>query len=181
MAPQVEAPVHDERSWLENTKRSTTLTARNSSQTAQSSGLCFALDAGKIVIDRKILIVALCIFTFITIVSIIGIATLLYREWARRRQTNEAKVWGRKSHVEQRISLMRKEIDSQYSRQYSGCLHQEPENPEMGSDSPVEMMFDDRVWEAPAIPARAADKNKRKSNVFSLFFNEGTGLWLPKQ
>jgi hypothetical protein len=32
---------------------------------------------------------------------------------------------------------MRKEIDGEYSRQFSGCLQHEPENPEMGSDDPV--------------------------------------------
>lgn len=77
---------------------------------------------------------------------------------------------------------MRKEIDAQYSRQYSGCLAQEPENPEMGSDSPVEIMFPERLCEAPAVPARAAGprRERRKSRGISLFFSEGLGVWLPK-
>jgi len=57
-----------------------------------------------------------------------------------------AKTWGRKSTYDNRISQMRKEIDLQFTRQYSGCLHNEPENPEMGTDSPVELMYEERVW-----------------------------------
>lgn len=76
---------------------------------------------------------------------------------------------------------MRKEIDDQYSRQYSGCLTQEPENPEMGSDSPVELMLPERCWEVPAIPAKTADKSKRKSKAMSLFFDSGVGMWMPKR
>ena len=83
---------------------------------------------------------------------------------------------------------MRKEIDQQYSTYYSGCLYQEPENPFLGSDSPVELMLPERVWEVPAIPAQKAkiaagqqQKGRRKSKALSLFFNEGVGVWLPKR
>ena len=78
---------------------------------------------------------------------------------------------------------MRKGVDDEYSRQYKGCLNHEPENPEMGSDSPVELMLPERCWEVPAIPARTADKdkNKRKSKTMSLFFDSGVGMWLPKR
>ena len=87
------------------------------------------------------------------------------------------------SAIDQRISEMRKEIDAEYSRQYKGCLNHEPENPEMGSDSPVELMLPERCWEVPAVPARTADKdkNKRKSKAMSLFFDSGVGMWLPKR
>ena len=78
---------------------------------------------------------------------------------------------------------MRKEVDDTYSRQYSGCLAHEPENPEMGSDSPVEMMFAE-PREVPAIPARSIERDgnrhKRKSGVESLFFDQRAGLWFPK-
>ena len=75
---------------------------------------------------------------------------------------------------------MRKQIDDEYSRQYSGCLYHEPENPEMGSDSPVEIMHPERLCEAPAIPAQTA-KNKSKSQRMTLFFDRGIGVWLPKR
>ena len=181
MASRVDTQPDHEIPRFAYTQDWTRLNARSSSQPTHSSGLCFELDAGKIVIDRKVLIIAICICVLITIASILGVAALLYREWNRRRQAKAAKAWGRKSRVEQRISLMRKEIDNEYSRKYSGCMHQEPENPEMGSDSPIEIGLDDRVWEAPAVPARAADNTKRKSRVFSLFFDQAIGVWLPKQ
>ena len=147
-----------------------------------TSSLCLDLhQSGNIVISRTTLIVAITICVFLTCISMLAVAALLYREWSRRREANAAKQWGRKSHVKQRISLMQKELDSQYSRQYSGCLHQEPENPEMGSDSPVELMLPERVWEAPTIPARNAGKNKRKSKALSLFFDQKVGMWLPKR
>lgn len=78
---------------------------------------------------------------------------------------------------------MRKELDNEYSRQYSGCLSHPEENPEMGSDSPVELMLPERCWEAPAIPATAVDKDKsrRKSKAMSLFFDSRVGLWVPKR
>lgn len=78
---------------------------------------------------------------------------------------------------------MRKEVDDEYSRQYKGCLTHEPENPEMGSNSPVELMLPERCWEVSAVPARTADKdkNKRKSKVLSLFFDGTTGMWMPKR
>lgn len=84
--------------------------------------------------------------------------------------------------------MMRKEVDDSFSRQYSGCLVNEPENPEIGSDSPVELMLPEaRVWEAPAVPAAAAvakvqgSVGGRKSKVGSLFFDHGIGLWMPKR
>ena len=110
----------------------------------------------------------------------LAVAALLYREYARRREAQAAREWDRKTDVKQRISLMRNEVDNHYSRQYSGCLYQEQENPEMSSEGPVELMLDDRISEAPAIPARTANKNKRKSRV-SLVFDQAVGMWLPKR
>ena len=76
---------------------------------------------------------------------------------------------------------MQKDLDQEYSRQYSGCLSQEPENPEMGSDSPVELMLPERCWEVPATPARAVENTQKKSKATSLFFDQGVGMWLPKR
>lgn len=152
------------------------------SATAGTSSFCLDLhQSGNIVISRTTLIVAITICVFLTCISMLAVAALLYREWSRRREAKAAKQWGRKSRVNKRISLMRKEIDNQYSQQYSGCLHQEPENPEMGSDSPVELMLPERVWEAPAIPAQTAGRTKRRSKALSLFFDQRVGMWLPKR
>lgn len=53
--------------------------------------------------------------------------------------------------------MMRKEVDDSFSRKYTGVLvHETVENPEMGSDSPVEIgRRDSVVWEMPAVPVRA--------------------------
>ena len=177
--------LHNLYPWLSHTKYSGTLTPRAEAQPSQSTGsssLCLELHNGSnIVISRRTLIAAISICVFLTCSSMLAVAILLYREWARRREAQAAKQWGRKSRVIKRISTVRKEIDDQYSRQYSGCLHQEPENPEMGSDSPVELMLEERVWEAPAVPARTANNNRRRSQAMSLFFDQGVGLWLPKR
>ncbi|KAK3718008.1 hypothetical protein LTR37_005434 [Vermiconidia calcicola] len=146
-----------------------------------SSHLCLEFEGDNIVISRRTLIAAIAICGLFTCLSMLVVAALLYREWTRRRQVNAAKAWGRKSRFEHRISIMRKEIDGEYSRQYSGYLQHEPENPEMGSDSPVELMLPERVWEAPTAPARTTDKTKRKSKAMSLFFDQGIGMWLPKR
>ena len=80
--------------------------------------------------------------------------------------------------------MLRKEVDDAFSRQYSGCLVNEPENPEMGSDSPIELMMAERIWEAPAVPATAKVQGRsggRKSKAGSLFFDSGFGVWMPKR
>ena len=79
--------------------------------------------------------------------------------------------------------MLRKEVDDAFSRQYSGCLVNEPENPEMGSDSPIELMMAERIWEAPAVPAMAKVQGKSggRSKVGSLFFDSGIGVRMPKR
>lgn len=84
--------------------------------------------------------------------------------------------------------MLRKEVDDAYSRHYGpGCLiNPIPENPEMGSDSPVEMGLVERVWEVEGKTATAeviAGKGAggRKSQANSLFFDHGVGVWLPKR
>lgn len=171
-------------SRLSRTTYPAPLTIRDASPSSASGGthsLCVELHGGNIVMSKTTLIAAFTICVLITCISMLAVAALLYREWARRREAKAAKQWGRKSRVDQRISCIRKEIDNQYSAQYSGCLHQEPENPEMGSESPVEMMFPERLCEAPAIAARTTNKNKRKSQALSLFFDQGIGVWMPKR
>jgi hypothetical protein len=74
--------------------------------------------------------------------------------------------------------MMRKEVDDEFSRKYSGCLVNVDENPEMGSDSPVELMLPERIWEVPGGPREAVemDRGRRKSTVKSLFFDHKAGL-----
>ncbi len=133
------------------------------------------------VISKRTLIIAAALCVLFTCLSLLAATLLIYREWARRRQTKAAKNWGRKSRYEHRISLMRKEVDMEYSKHYTGYAHNEPENPEMGSDSPVEMRADVRLCEAPAVPALAVDKTKRKNKALSLIFDQGVGVWLPRR
>lgn len=89
------------------------------------------------------------------------------------------------------MSHIRHQINASYDSQYKGCLVTTFENPEMGSESPVEMTgVDERVWEVPAVPAvpavpkrakvDARDKKERRSRV-SLFFDYGVGLWVSKK
>lgn len=76
--------------------------------------------------------------------------------------------------------MLRKEVDDSFSRQFQGCLVNEPENPEMGSDSPVEIgLVEERVWEVPATPAPAPAVLGGKQK--SLWFDEECGLWVPKR
>lgn len=146
---------------------------------------CRKIGKGDLIISRTAFISSLTICIFITGVSLLALTILLYREHQRRRQLKQARNWGRQSRLGNRISAMRKEIDDSFRRQYSGCLVNEPENPEMGSDSPIELMLPERIWEAPAVPAAAKIQGKsgggRKSKVGSLFFDNGIGLWMPKR
>lgn len=158
----------------------TTTNQALANSTLTHSGTCYQLQPNQMIISRTQFIVAITICTFVTSASILGLVAMMLREWTRKRESRDAKVWGRKSTYRQRISLMQKEIDDSYSRQYKGYWYNEPENPEMGSDSPVEIMTPERVWEAPAVPAKTAvDRNKRRSKM-SIFFDHGRGLWMAK-
>lgn len=55
-----------------------------------------------------------------------------------------------------------------------------PENPEMGSDSPLEMGTVERVWEVPATNAKSGS-GTRRDKAKSLFFDYGVGVWMPKR
>ncbi|KAI7500688.1 hypothetical protein KC367_g3467 [Hortaea werneckii] len=136
-------------------------------------------DEGKLVISRATFIITLTISIFFTLVSLLLVTALLYREWSRRRETARAKTWGRKSIYRNRISYAKKAVDLEFSSQYSGCLVNVHENPEMGTDSPVEIGAEQRIWEAPAVPARTVpgkDVNKIKP---SLHCGDRAGYWMP--
>ncbi|KAF2173820.1 hypothetical protein M409DRAFT_16090 [Zasmidium cellare ATCC 36951] len=144
---------------------------------------CIKLSDGELITSRTAFITSLTVCIFITGVSLLALTVLLYREINRRREIKAARTWGRQSRLGNRISMLRKEVDDSFKRRYAGCLVNEPENPEMGSDSPVEIMHHERVWEAPAVPAKVHQgrMNARKSKVGSLFFDHGIGLWMPKR
>ena len=74
---------------------------------------------------------------------------------------------------------MRKEIDDQYSRQYSGCLYLEPENPYMRS--PADLMLTEWLCEAPSMPSLSVAKEKESNRRLSLLFDQGVGLGMAKQ
>jgi hypothetical protein len=154
--------------------------------TDETQPTCVLLKPDQLLIPRTTFIVAITLCVFITSLSIIGLTALLYREYARRIESNSARAWGRRSIYNKRLSHARKEIDLSFRNQYSGCLVNMPENPELGSDSPVELMQAERVWEAPAVPAQVATghaggagRQKRKSKILSLFFDPKAGVWMP--
>lgn len=160
--------------------------AEHASQAAAIGDSCSHLSDKELIISRTAFITSLTICIFITGLSLLALAILLYRETSRRRQLKVARTWGRQSRLGNRISMLRKEVDDSFKRQYSGCLVNEPENPEMGSDSPIELMHSERIWEAPAVPAAAKVQQgghggRRKSKVGSLFFDHRMGLWMPKR
>ncbi|KAI7563976.1 hypothetical protein KC316_g12658 [Hortaea werneckii] len=139
-------------------------------------------DEGKLVISRATFIITLTVSIFFTLVSLLLVTALLYREWARRRETARAKTWGRKSIYRNRISYAKKAVDLEFSSQYSGCLVNVHENPEMGTDSPVEMGAEQRICrEAPTVPARIATSRDVNKNKRSLHCGDGAGFWMPKK
>lgn len=140
---------------------------------------CTVLQRDQIVLSRATFIVALTVCIAVTCISLLGLLALSYREWDRQRQIRSAKAYGRKSRYVNRISMLRKEVDDAYSRQYSGCLYSEPENPYLVPKSPVELGSVEQIFEVPAKVARPDEEN-RKSRVKSLFFDGGKGMWFPK-
>ncbi|KXL48507.1 MAG: hypothetical protein FE78DRAFT_299754 [Acidomyces sp. 'richmondensis'] len=144
---------------------------------------CIQIRANELVISRTTLIVTLTMCVFITCLSLVFIVALTYREYARQQEAKAARHWGRKSTYDRRVSIARQQIDQIYARQYSGCLVNEPENPFLKTNSPVEIMMEERVWEVPAIPTtetQGGGRSERKSRL-SLWFDHGVGVWLPKK
>ncbi|KAI6895005.1 hypothetical protein KC334_g11802 [Hortaea werneckii] len=139
-------------------------------------------DEGKLVISRTTFIITLTVSIFFTLVSLLLVTALLYREWSRRRETARAKTWGRKSIYRNRISYAKKAVDLEFSSQYSGCLVNVHENPEMGTDSPVEMGAEQRICrEAPTMPARIVTGRDVNKNKRSLHCGDGAGFWMPQK
>ncbi|SMQ51704.1 unnamed protein product [Zymoseptoria tritici ST99CH_1A5] len=150
-----------------------------SPSTPTSTQACHHLSASSLIISRTALIVPLTLLIFTTLASLLALTALLYREHARQKAHKAATQWGRKSRVDARISIMRKRVDEEFTAKYSGCLVNVYENPEMGSDSPVELMMPERVWEVEGGDCRTREV-ERKGRVRSLFFDHGVGLWMQK-
>lgn len=151
---------------------------------------------GELIISRTGFIIVLTICVLLTLSSLLALSAIAWRTYTRRRQTREASAWGRKStylrrmsHFNRtdsrhhRISLARKEVDRDFSNQYNGCLVNIPENPEMGSESPVEMMANHwgSVFEMPAPPTKVMDQDFAGKKGTTLVFNEAVGVWLPRR
>lgn len=158
-----------------------------STNTTVDTTTCHQLSLDEMVVTRSTYIAILTVCVLTTVLSLSILAVLAIRVHTRHQSERAAKTWGRKSMFANRISVMRKEVDDMYTRQYKGCWQSSVvENPEMGSDSPVELMLPERVWEVPAVPATTAEKNGRKSwkerkERMSLFFDQGVGVWVPKR
>ncbi|EME42037.1 hypothetical protein DOTSEDRAFT_72962 [Dothistroma septosporum NZE10] len=174
------------------------ITARSepvSSSTSNATTPCPRTTIGphQILLPKTPFIVIATFLSLTTLFSLIALALLLYRQFSRARQLERAKTWGRQSKFYEsrgkRISLMRKEVDDSFSRQYSGVLATVHENPEMGSDSPVEICErDPRVWEladgggsgkyGKVTGLREKEEEERRR---SLFFCRDLGVWMPKR
>ena len=145
---------------------------------------CIQLSVHEIIFSRTTLIVVLTLCVAITGFSLLVLAAVGYRAWLRHRQDKIARSHGRNSKYMQRISMMRKEVDNSYSRQYSGCLVNEPENPFLVPRSPVELMHSERVCEAPDVPvhvsASPAIKDERETRAKSLLFDTVKGQWFRR-
>jgi hypothetical protein len=144
---------------------------------------CIELSVHEIVFSRTTLIIVLTLCVAITGFSLLVLAAVGYRAWIRHRQDKIARSHGRNSKYMQRISMMRKEVDNSYSRQYSGCLVNEPENPFLVPRSPVELMHNERVCEAPDVPVHVsapAIKDERETRAKSLLFDTAKGQWFRR-
>ncbi|KXT04062.1 hypothetical protein AC578_4905 [Pseudocercospora eumusae] len=191
----------------EHTQSNTAESTHDISASNMTTTSCSDLNSNKITISRTTLIITLTIFIFTTLSSLLILCALLYRHHHRRKQNQEASSWGRRSRFIQVSEKQRdhmKEIDDEYSRQYRGVWNSAPvENPEMGSDSPIEIAERDRgVWEVASTPVLGPCGRKRvKEEVggekevvgsrererrgvigrMSLFFDERVGVWMPKR
>lgn len=120
----------------DSTRNSRTLAAR-------STPACYELQDHEIVVSRATLIAVITLCSILTIFSIVLFSILLYRKWRRSRQSRNAEVWGRQSFYRhqdnRRVSLARKNVDDEFSRQYREALGTVVEIQELGSAEFVEM------------------------------------------
>ena len=143
---------------------------------------CVEISVNDIVFSRTTLIIVLTLCVAITGISMIAVAALGYRQWSRRQQDKRAKESGGNARYLQRISMMRKDVDNSYSRKYSGCLVNEPENPFLVPKSPVELMASERPWEVPtatAVNGRAKSEDGHETTP-SFLYDNAKGQWFHR-
>ncbi|CAK1367252.1 hypothetical protein CB0940_10557 [Cercospora beticola] len=106
---------------------------------ARSAPACYELQNHEIVISRATLIAVVVLCSILTISSIVLFSVLLCRKWRRSRESRNAEVWGRQSFYRhqdnRRVSLARKDVDDEFSRQYRGVLGTVVETQELGAES----------------------------------------------
>ncbi|OQN99192.1 hypothetical protein B0A48_15041 [Cryoendolithus antarcticus] len=151
-----------------------------------SSITCDVLSPNYITLERSTFIAALTTCVLITLLSLTALAIIALREHNRRKRDKSARDQGRKSRYVNRISTIRKEVDTSFSSQYNGCLYVEPENPYLQPQSPVETQHEEwpSVFEVPAVPAvptEAARVHDRDRKGRSLVFDGRKGQWFPRR
>ncbi|KAI5364156.1 hypothetical protein Slin14017_G061200 [Septoria linicola] len=111
------------------------------------------LPSHQVIISRTTLIATIVICSIITLASIIALSSVLIKKWRSAKERRAAKSWGRQSLFlekdKRRFSYATKGVDDSYTQQYRGVLGTAVENPEMGSDEPLEMGMGRRasLWE----------------------------------
>lgn len=161
MAPAERSQLYATFPWLLGADPGSIISKRHSSSVESSSApgclqkeACTLTPTTHIAISRAGFIVLLTLLSAITLASTLTLAVLIYHRQARQKQSREASLWGRKSRYLKRVSMVQKQLDNDLRRQYHGVLVNEVENPEMGSDSPVEMGWEERVWEIPNVEVK---------------------------
>ena len=162
------------------------MSSQSLSTPAEDEHSCIELSVHEIVFSRTTLIIVLTLCVAITGISLIGLSALGYRTWTRHQQDKEARSRGQSAQYRQRISMMRKEVDDSYSRQYSGYSASEPDNPFLAPRSPVELMHSE-VWEVPGTAVSSeppttttTTTDERETKVENLFFDGAKGRWLHR-
>lgn len=164
-----------------------------------SDDSCIEISVDEIVFSKTTFFVVVAVCVAMTGLSLLAVTILGFREWNRRQEEKRARKYGRASRYQQRVSMMRKEVDDSYSRQYSGCLINEPENPFVARTltptptpspspsprprSPVELMHTERAWEVPAVSVSVSDEEddaERARKGRSLLFDNSKGLWFHR-
>jgi hypothetical protein len=143
---------------------------------------CIELSVHEIVFSRTTLIIVLTLCVAITGLSLLILAAVGYRAWLRNREDKIARNHGRNSKYVQRLSMMRKEVDREYTRQYSGCLVSEPENPFLKIGSPVELGDREGIWEVDGsdVERMAKGREGREVKAKSLVFDGAKGQWFRR-
>lgn len=147
---------------------------------------CIEISVDEIVFSKTTFFVVMAVCVAMTGLSLLALSILGWREWNRRCEEKQAREYGRASRYQQRVSMLRKEVDNSYSRQYSGCLVNEPENPFLAPTpsprprSPVELMHTERVCEVPAGSTTEQEEIERARKGRSLLFDNAKGQWFHR-